>query len=212
MRKETRGSHWREDFPDTDDEYWHVRLVDARSIADGVLVTTTRGTGPGRDDLTTHAGAGMSLTPHRASPRWRPPVSTLSHVEGARCVATVAEDLDGGVDVTSAATVPADQRSTMDLVDARHAGVAAGDPGRGRGVRHRVRGRRRDVVVPSASDGAPCLSPATSCSPSPAVPATCSPRSGPSLNLLCHLSGVATATAAWADALDGTVDEGPRHP
>ena len=29
---------------------------------------------------------------------------------------TVAEDLDGGIDVTSAATVPAEQRSTMDLV------------------------------------------------------------------------------------------------
>ena len=41
--------------------------------------------------------------------------------------ATVAEDLDGGVDVTSAATVPADQRSTMDLV-ARGTGVAAGVP------------------------------------------------------------------------------------
>jgi nicotinate-nucleotide pyrophosphorylase (carboxylating) len=41
--------------------------------------------------------------------------------------ATVAEDLDGGVDVTSAATVPAEQRSTLDLV-ARGAGVAAGVP------------------------------------------------------------------------------------
>jgi L-aspartate oxidase len=39
MRKETRGSHWREDFPDTDDEHWHVRLV-SRLDADGVLVTT----------------------------------------------------------------------------------------------------------------------------------------------------------------------------
>jgi L-aspartate oxidase len=39
MRKETRGSHWREDFPDTDDEHWHVRLVTTLD-ADGVLVTT----------------------------------------------------------------------------------------------------------------------------------------------------------------------------
>jgi aspartate oxidase len=39
MRKETRGSHWREDFPDTDDEHWHVRLVTVLD-ADGVLVTT----------------------------------------------------------------------------------------------------------------------------------------------------------------------------
>ena len=39
MRKETRGSHWREDFPDTDDEHWHVRLVTVLD-PDGVLVTT----------------------------------------------------------------------------------------------------------------------------------------------------------------------------
>jgi L-aspartate oxidase len=39
MRKETRGSHWREDFPDTDDENWHVRLVSVLD-GDGLLVTT----------------------------------------------------------------------------------------------------------------------------------------------------------------------------
>ncbi len=38
MRKETRGSHWREDYPLTDDETWHVRLV-SRLDEDGVLVT-----------------------------------------------------------------------------------------------------------------------------------------------------------------------------
>lgn len=38
MRKETRGSHWREDFPDTDDEHWRVRLV-SHLDEDGVLVT-----------------------------------------------------------------------------------------------------------------------------------------------------------------------------
>ena len=37
------------------------------------------------------------------------------------------EDLDGGVDVTTVATVPADQRATLDLV-ARSAGVSAGAP------------------------------------------------------------------------------------
>ena len=38
MRKETRGSHWREDFPDTDDVNWKVRLS-SRLDRDGVLVT-----------------------------------------------------------------------------------------------------------------------------------------------------------------------------
>lgn len=38
MRKETRGSHWREDFPETDDGNWKVRLS-SRLDEDGVLVT-----------------------------------------------------------------------------------------------------------------------------------------------------------------------------
>jgi L-aspartate oxidase len=39
MRRETRGSHWREDYPDTDDANWHVRLTTVLD-PDGVLVTT----------------------------------------------------------------------------------------------------------------------------------------------------------------------------
>jgi L-aspartate oxidase len=39
MRKETRGSHWREDFPETDAAHWHVRLA-SHLDPDGVLVTT----------------------------------------------------------------------------------------------------------------------------------------------------------------------------
>jgi L-aspartate oxidase len=38
MRRETRGSHWREDFATTDDEHWRVRLVSSVD-PDGVLVT-----------------------------------------------------------------------------------------------------------------------------------------------------------------------------
>ena len=38
MRKETRGSHWREDFPLTDDAEWKVRLS-SHLDEDGVLVT-----------------------------------------------------------------------------------------------------------------------------------------------------------------------------
>lgn len=44
MRKETRGSHWREDFPLTDDAEWKVRLSSHLDRA-GVLVT-------GRESLT----------------------------------------------------------------------------------------------------------------------------------------------------------------
>lgn len=114
--------------------------------------------------------------------------------------ATLAEDLGGGQDVTSVATVPAEQAATMDLT-ARAAGVVAGIPVaarvfelesdgasevtlarrdgdrvRGGDVVLTVRGRTRSLLVCERT----------------------------ALNLLCHLSGVATATAAWADALAGT--------
>ena len=38
LREETRGSHWREDFPETDERRWHVRLV-SRVDPEGVLTT-----------------------------------------------------------------------------------------------------------------------------------------------------------------------------
>lgn len=38
IRQETRGSHWREDFPDRDDSAWRVRLISSVD-ADGELVT-----------------------------------------------------------------------------------------------------------------------------------------------------------------------------
>lgn len=38
IREETRGSHWREDFPDRDDDHWRVRLVSRLSPA-GDIVT-----------------------------------------------------------------------------------------------------------------------------------------------------------------------------
>lgn len=40
VRQETRGSHWREDFPDTDDTRWRVRLVH-RVNDDGQVQTST---------------------------------------------------------------------------------------------------------------------------------------------------------------------------
>jgi L-aspartate oxidase len=36
VRQETRGSHWREDFPVPDDEAWSVHLASAR-LEDGTL-------------------------------------------------------------------------------------------------------------------------------------------------------------------------------
>jgi len=117
--------------------------------------------------------------------------------------AAIAEDLAGGVDVTTMATVPAEQRSQLDLV-ARAPGVVAGIPiaalvfenvaasagspvdasqDRSDGdavvagdVLLSIRGRTRDLLTAERT----------------------------ALNLLCHLSGVATATAKWAVALSGS--------
>jgi nicotinate-nucleotide pyrophosphorylase (carboxylating) len=111
----------------------------------------------------------------------------------------LAEDLDGGEDVTSAATVPADQTATGDLV-ARADGVVAGlpvaevvfatvDPA----VRYEATKHDGDRVVRGdvlATVTGPTRSLLTA--------------ERTALNLLCHLSGVATATAQWVDAVTGT--------
>lgn len=112
----------------------------------------------------------------------------------------LAEDLAGGEDVTSVATVPADAVATADFT-ARQPGVVAGlriaeavvslvceeefeverhvedgDRVKAGQVLLSVRSRTRDLLTAERS----------------------------ALNLLCHLSGIATATRAWADALEGT--------
>lgn len=112
----------------------------------------------------------------------------------------LSEDLAGGEDVTSVATVPAEAVATADFT-AREAGTVAGlriaeavislvaedefaverhvedgdrvEPGQ---VLLSVTTRTRDLLTAERS----------------------------ALNLLCRLSGIATATRAWADALAGT--------
>ena len=110
---------------------------------------------------------------------------------------TVAEDLDGGIDVTSAATVPSEQHSTVDLV-ARATGVIAGAPVAAAVFDLVSRGDSTvSIVTPDGSHVGPG---------DVVVTATGRTRDlltaeRTALNLLCHLSGVATATAAWAEAL-----------
>lgn len=113
--------------------------------------------------------------------------------------AALEEDLSGGQDVTSLATVPAKSRSTADVV-ARTGGVLAGGP-----VALLVLALAvpEAVVSLEAVDGE-WLSPGQT-----ALTAT-----GPTrglltaertlLNLVCHLSGVATLTARWVEAVDGS--------
>ena len=114
--------------------------------------------------------------------------------------AALAEDLGQGVDVTSVATVPAEQRATMDLT-ARAAGVVAGLPVAGRVFELESDG---DSIVALAHDDGDRVQRGD-------VVLTITGRTRSllvcertALNLLCHLSGVATATAAWVDALAGS--------
>lgn len=119
------------------------------------------------------------------------PSAVAALIDGA-----LAEDLDGGVDVTSVATIEPESRSVLDLV-ARADGVVAGAPmaayvfdraSHGRvhteWIGDGARVRAGDVVV-SASG--------------PTRDLLLAERTA--LNLLCHLSGVATMTARWVEAL-----------
>jgi nicotinate-nucleotide pyrophosphorylase (carboxylating) len=125
------------------------------------------------------------------------------HAVYAAIETAIAEDLppDGpGVDVTSAATIPADLRGDADFA-ARHDGVVAGLAiaelvfvyvlGGEVEVTDRVpdgsRVRAGDVVMRASGPVRGLLT-----------------AERTALNFACHLSGVATATAAWVDALAGT--------
>lgn len=112
----------------------------------------------------------------------------------------IQEDLAGGVDVTTVATIPETAVATGDFV-AREAGVVAG---------LRVAEAVLSVVCTDDFEverhvedgdrveaGQKLLSVTTR-----TRDLLTAERSA--LNLLCHLSGIATATRAWADALEGT--------
>lgn len=113
----------------------------------------------------------------------------------------VQEDLMGGIDVTSVATIPADQRSIATF-GAREAGVVAGLP---------VAAATIEAVCGStASDFVYLVDDGDRVGPGQQVARVEAPTQllltaeRTSLNLLCHLSGVATLTRRWADELVGT--------
>lgn len=113
----------------------------------------------------------------------------------------LAEDLGDGPDVTSLATIPAGHRSRLDLV-ARAAGVVAGLE-----VAERVFGAVGPIEVAyRAADGDRVAAGDVLLSAvGPTRDLLTAERTA--LNLLTHLSGVATATAAWVEVLG---PEGPK--
>jgi nicotinate-nucleotide pyrophosphorylase (carboxylating) len=119
-----------------------------------------------------------------------------------RVVATaLEEDLRYGPDVTTAACVPAGAVATA-TVSPRRPGTLAGSPvflavldavlGAGG---YEATAQRRDGDRLAAGDVAVAVR-------APVAGLLTAERTA--LNLLCHLSGVATVTAAWVDAVAGT--------
>jgi nicotinate-nucleotide pyrophosphorylase (carboxylating) len=111
------------------------------------------------------------------------------------------EDLRYGPDVTTLATVPGDATTLASLVS-REPGVAAGIDV-ALLVLDEVLGQDGYQVVDRVDDG-------TRLEAGAALLRVQAPTRGlltaerTLLNLVCHLSGIATATAAWVDAVEGT--------
>ena len=113
----------------------------------------------------------------------------------------IEEDLLGGIDVTSAATIPAGQRSRASFTSRAH-GVIAGLPVVA-AVVDEVCGSDASNVDIVVADGSR-VSPGELLATVDAPTAQLLTAERTALNLLCHLSGVATLTRAWVDAVAGT--------
>ncbi|QNE19304.1 carboxylating nicotinate-nucleotide diphosphorylase [Kribbella qitaiheensis] len=115
--------------------------------------------------------------------------------------ATIEEDLAGGVDVTTTATVEADQISVAEFV-ARDDGVVAGLEVAELVVRL-VAGKEEVEIEHSVVDGA-AVKAGDILMTVRGKTRQLLTAERTTLNLLCHLSGVATLTRRWVDAVDGT--------
>jgi nicotinate-nucleotide pyrophosphorylase (carboxylating) len=118
----------------------------------------------------------------------------------ALCQSAVAEDLDGGVDVTSAATIDATAMSTAEFV-VRGTGVFAGAPVLACMLETHL-GDNVELTTLVADGTAVTRSVVLARVVAPTRALLTVERSA--LNLVCRLSGVATATHRWVEALAGT--------
>jgi nicotinate-nucleotide pyrophosphorylase (carboxylating) len=114
--------------------------------------------------------------------------------------AALEEDLAGGADVTSTATIPENQRSTADFV-ARADGVVAGLEV-AETVLRIVAGDQVSTER-KVTDGTPVRAGHVLMTVTGATRQLLTAERT-ALNLLCHLSGVATLTARWVAAVEGT--------
>lgn len=115
--------------------------------------------------------------------------------------ATIEEDLAGGVDVTTTATVEADQVSVAEFV-ARADGVVAGLEIAELVIRL-IAGKDEVEIEHSVVDGAEVKAGAVLMTVRGKTRQLLTAERT-ALNLLCHLSGVATLTSHWVAAVAGT--------
>jgi len=120
-------------------------------------------------------------------------------VVAAIAAAALAEDLAGGTDVTTDATVPAAARGRADLV-ARAPGVVAG-LSVAAAVFALASADLECTELAADGDRVAAAEPVLTVT-GPVRAILTAERSA--LNLLCHLSGVATLTRRWAEAVAGT--------
>lgn len=114
---------------------------------------------------------------------------------------TILEDLDGGIDITSVATVPFEQRSIATF-GSRADGCVSGLVIAG-AVIEMLCGPHASSIDYLHDDGDRVLGGEVLIRlEAPTQLMLTAERTA--LNLLCHLSGIATATAAWVDAVAGT--------
>lgn len=227
-REETRGSHWREDHPERDDDRW-LRHIDVALKERGFVVTHPLPSESGLSLSSAEAGdshaptvsgtpqdteftraANASAGSYDLPPELEAELTALGvDPVGLRTLlaTALAEDLADRHDVTSAATIPADQTAVADVV-ARKDGVVAGlavaeavfrcvgaPGGASAGAepvveRHAKDGdvvRRGDVLMTVHGRTADLLT-----------------MERTALNFVTHLSGIATLTRRWVDAVAGT--------
>ncbi|HEY2641001.1 MAG TPA: carboxylating nicotinate-nucleotide diphosphorylase [Streptosporangiaceae bacterium] len=126
--------------------------------------------------------------------------------------AALAEDLAGGIDVTTVATVPPATTGRAELA-ARSAGVVAGLPvaeavfwlacvGDDLGQCERAPGETVACTLLTADGNRVAAGQAVLTVSGPVATILTAERTA--LNVLCHLSGVATLTRQWTDAIAGT--------
>jgi nicotinate-nucleotide pyrophosphorylase (carboxylating) len=114
---------------------------------------------------------------------------------------TVSEDLDGGMDITSVATVPLEQRSVVTF-GSRANGCLAGLDIAIAAV-EMVCGPTTSNVERVKNDG-DRVNPGDVLARVEAPTQLMLTAERTALNLMCHLSGIATATSKWVDAIAGT--------